>query len=713
MNNKDLFDINCRFFCFDNLNKSLARDFILTLRKENLEFCLDFKDLSSEQAETIIKKAKLDQEIMKIGKFKNLIELYMKGTIPSLELAEYASKGIEYTIEINEKKFVPWRSIFMVASLGILQIVFGGVLMATGFGASIGMGMITEGISDMMTASIGYLRRQLDWKDYCNQKAISLVISAVNSGFGKAKDAAKGLSTLVTETSREALEQAGTQLASNTKVAAKEMVKTTKNLKSLTLKHISVKVGKTVAKQTMNSSISFLYNKSFDLLKPQIAESIQYRVKYIFSSADLNSLFRKMFALDMILKPKTHQNNVMRIRKFIEEICHESRFLRKEFYQIADVLLGAFSNLDSSLSIIQKIAGTVQGLDQLASIIDKYREQLLKKLACINQNTLTMTLILSKNLDGISKEEAREISAELKRLNIINEKDNLDIPDDDSYHKLKNKINTFSKKNEIVADFMNKFCDKYFKIELNDFSEIISTISNQITDQLVSIIESKLITPWSSCAVSSLTDSLSKSIQHHFIVDKNQNSDSHNEDQKKYDELKAKKDNNEPLSKEDMDFMKSYGEYRTIGEQYDYNAKDYCFAYTQFEAAYYATKESNYKNTSKEIKELAGNVRDIKPRDASDINVLANKNGVKLKIVNDKNYQNLEGKVLEARNWIHDRHHTNANSLLFSDGITVLNDNNSEGEKMNNAVCANNPYNLFHGPKSSLKALYPDYKANY
>jgi hypothetical protein len=80
-----------------------------------------------------------------------------------------------------------------VAILGGLQVALGGVLIATGFGATVGMGLITEGVSDLFTAYRAYSTRQFSWSEYGAQKAVSLVISAVTMGMQGLKDAAKGI----------------------------------------------------------------------------------------------------------------------------------------------------------------------------------------------------------------------------------------------------------------------------------------------------------------------------------------------------------------------------------------------------------------------------------------------------------------------------------------------------------------------------------------
>ncbi|CAF4782954.1 unnamed protein product, partial [Rotaria sp. Silwood2] len=139
-------------FHFNNLNETTSAIITKDLRKENIEFSFEFQCLIDHQVEYIVIHANLDQEDIQISKVKNLMELYTKGSIPTVELNEFTAKGIEYMIEINEKRFFPWRSVIAVAILGSLQIIAGGVLIATRFGSTVGMGLITEGIADMFTA---------------------------------------------------------------------------------------------------------------------------------------------------------------------------------------------------------------------------------------------------------------------------------------------------------------------------------------------------------------------------------------------------------------------------------------------------------------------------------------------------------------------------------------------------------------------------------
>ena len=69
----------------------------------------------------------------------------------------------------------------------------GFALIATGFGATVGRGVITEGAADIFTAYRAISTRQFSWSDYAKQKAVSYVISATCIWLQALKDADKGV----------------------------------------------------------------------------------------------------------------------------------------------------------------------------------------------------------------------------------------------------------------------------------------------------------------------------------------------------------------------------------------------------------------------------------------------------------------------------------------------------------------------------------------
>ena len=91
-------------------------------------------------------------------------------------------------------------------------------LIPTGFGATVGMGLITKGAADLFTAFRAYKTRQFDWSVYRKQKIVSLLISAAFMGTQALLNAGKGAKNLLLGVGEEVLQQAGQKKPSQTAI---------------------------------------------------------------------------------------------------------------------------------------------------------------------------------------------------------------------------------------------------------------------------------------------------------------------------------------------------------------------------------------------------------------------------------------------------------------------------------------------------------------
>ncbi|CAF1377167.1 unnamed protein product, partial [Rotaria sordida] len=194
----------------NGLKKETATTLIKELRKKNLNFILKFKNLTNHQAQRLIEIAPIEQENIQITKKKTLSELFMNESMPKLELSEFSERGIEYLLEINEKRFIPWRSIAVVTMLAAIQMAVGGALIATGVGGTIGMGLITEGLVDLVIAGTALYTRKFSWSSYALQKGVSLTISAISMGIASIKGSSKTVQNIAVGIGDEIAEQAST-----------------------------------------------------------------------------------------------------------------------------------------------------------------------------------------------------------------------------------------------------------------------------------------------------------------------------------------------------------------------------------------------------------------------------------------------------------------------------------------------------------------------
>ncbi|CAF1276298.1 unnamed protein product, partial [Rotaria sordida] len=396
--------------------------------KDNLHYNLTFiaanKKISEVIKNRILNHAKLTVEFVDLDGQEVLNKVTeISSTSITLEIFD----GKEQLLEvISEKHFVPWFSIATVAGLAAVQMTVGGILVATGFGSTVGMGLITEGVADLVIAFRVYSTRQFSWSDYGKQKAVSLIISAVSMGISAIKDAGKGAKTLVTAAGKELAEQAGTKAIMSGNAAGQELVK----------------------------------------------------------------------------------------RQGIVELNNE----------------------------------------------------------LANQNFLT----------------------QLKAIHFPG----FDIHKDN------------------IVNFLIPLHTTMSKLDINDFSEIMKLVSDTITDQVLRITQSQLISPWSNYGMSELTKAISEKIQYNLIDDEKQNSDSQNQ-------------------------QKEEKTCNIIAKKIQYNARDYIIAYSQCEMIHYAQQKhkTNHQKIDENVKAYASSVRMDIPANMSDMFTLANEYRLDLKIVDDPNYQ--------------------------------------------------------------------------
>ncbi len=162
-------------------------------------FPLDLEKARKEYIERVFNKLK---EV--IGSFKSYAAL----TVGLKPLATFFERG-HYPIELMlfqqinydqvlvfEEYISPWNwGAFAVALLGLAQITAGVMLevCTLGLGTPIAIGLISEGISDLLFAVQAGLSKEFSWKSYAIHKAVSLTITTLTVGFSFLRNAAEAV----------------------------------------------------------------------------------------------------------------------------------------------------------------------------------------------------------------------------------------------------------------------------------------------------------------------------------------------------------------------------------------------------------------------------------------------------------------------------------------------------------------------------------------
>ncbi|TKS66059.1 Reticulocyte-binding protein 2 -like protein a [Collichthys lucidus] len=140
----------------------------------------------------------IDEAIQKLGEIKERGRDAKANKSPIISLVSNAdedlqveannlySGGLRYVFSVEEEPRFSWEGL-LVFCLGILQIIGGTLLTAFTFGtfAQIGMGLITEGISDCISGVEAMVTGEFSWKSWAIAKAISIGVSLFSFGVGK------------------------------------------------------------------------------------------------------------------------------------------------------------------------------------------------------------------------------------------------------------------------------------------------------------------------------------------------------------------------------------------------------------------------------------------------------------------------------------------------------------------------------------------------
>lgn len=276
------------------------------------------------------------------------------------EIEEYKNNGFIGSFRVKEVKPIDWSSVIALTALGLAQIVGGAALavFTLGAGASIGMGLLSEGISDLITAvKDGIINRDFSWVSYGIQKAISLTVSLVCAGLGAIKDAAK--------TAVAGVKSIGS-------VVTTTLTTTVKKGWTIAAKAIGTNLAKGVAREVVTQLVDYGVSKA---LMPSIQDAVMKRVEGPIQQALLNnSNVKKMLELDGFNRNKFYQNLIQ--QKAMEILNPQNDPDHALLKVIKGIGKGIATTKVSGLSSVLQIGEAMLALDELVTFVPTFVERL-------------------------------------------------------------------------------------------------------------------------------------------------------------------------------------------------------------------------------------------------------------------------------------------------------------------------------------------------
>ncbi|XP_051816914.1 uncharacterized protein LOC127537765 [Acanthochromis polyacanthus] len=214
------------------------------------------------------------------------------------------SQGWKYVFSVEEKPRFSWEGL-LVFFLGILQIVGGALLTASTFGAlaQVGMGLITEGISDCISGIEAMVTGEFSWTSWAIEKAISIGVSLI--GFGVGKLIAKGF-----KASKMLIKGFGKQLKAIPKFLSRQAKDglsfvTKTNMKNA-VKHMTKKMVEEIITYGLGKAEKEMLKQILQSLKKEVKKGIVDDVKSNIEKEPLSTLIDSIVLSHITDKEQVH-----------------------------------------------------------------------------------------------------------------------------------------------------------------------------------------------------------------------------------------------------------------------------------------------------------------------------------------------------------------------------------------------------------------------
>ncbi|KAF4073475.1 hypothetical protein AMELA_G00259070 [Ameiurus melas] len=296
-----------------------------------------------------------------------------KNFIVTNELRSLYDYGLGVVFEVKQKpKFCLDALICFI--LGVVQVLAGILVCALTLGAAsqFGMGLISEGVSDMINGIEGMIKGTFDWVSWAISKSISIGLALLTAGFSVIK---KAVTTVFK--------------------AAKSLLNGTKSFSSVASEFI--KSGKATfmsLKGSVQSGVSSLTQTSFKSALKNMASSTAFRQNFKHATK---------YAVQELVKQSVVTAMNYAIDKALQEVL--DMILRSSFKNVVTSSVKENSKLDLSLTEFISSGVPKAALEKVNFKIDqKYETQIQESVAMLCED-ITPHLIMdcTTALEVISK----------------------------------------------------------------------------------------------------------------------------------------------------------------------------------------------------------------------------------------------------------------------------------------------------------------------
>ena len=326
-----------------------------------------------------------DVEITELKSLKAIFDTAERNRSQALE--EAACNGFTHVFTIKEKQPTPWWSIIAVAIIGLAQLTAGIFIAACslGTGLTLAKGMISEGISDLITAVKSGIQGSFSWAEWGLKKAISLAVSLISAGWDAIK---KGCATV---------KESAQNLARSTCTVGRSGLK-------VAIKRAGKELGSSVAKECVNALVDYGVDK---LLIKNIEELVAKKVaEKVSRSLEQSTLVQAALALDVANK-NNHWQTIL-LQEGLALLA--SKKDGKVAYAFKEIAKGVASNKIQGAQVVFQTVEMQNALKEVLCLTGNFLADFHKKLENKYKKEITTAEEkLRKEKEAIRQQEQQTI----------------------------------------------------------------------------------------------------------------------------------------------------------------------------------------------------------------------------------------------------------------------------------------------------------------
>ena len=572
---EDQWDSTLKNFSYNSVSfscssKSQSVTMVEKLREKHIDFLLVFEDLSHDEAEFILQRSDKSQEDIKQTEMKEMREKFTSSFVPLDELKELAERGFHLVVSFQECAPIPWRTVTTIALIATVQTVAGAAFVCTGFGVTLGIGLIMEGMSDYLTAGTVMSSAHFSYADWAVQKAVSLAISFITMGWGALKNGAKAVS--VAKSASKQTIKAGASLSLKGETVSQTVKISSKNLKVLVCKQICVQAGETASRAGLNSLMDTLVEFTFEQVKSQITEAVEREVSKAFRAREFSEALSSFYAVHSASNsPKMAHKFAVWVAQVTNPESNIALYiLDKITLPLCKGILSDRKYLGSKFSMAIRAQAMIRGMYEIATVVGKVCDHIKVNVqseinaatpARIIQSHFGITITDAECIVKMMSFDGLESIFTVKTLPPESRLQPYKV-DCSQLHKMLTEMNTAKLK---------------FTLKSYEMSRCMKNVTDSLTAHIINTADSQLISPVMTAAVGKIVAEISQQIPSSLVV-----SDKHMaHDQRWAMELAQKADSD--LTTQERQFLASQGQNkpRTVADQIQANAVDHQLAYSQ------------------------------------------------------------------------------------------------------------------------------------